>query len=413
MPQKPTRRVPTWPEIRAGWRPNATTVLRFAVGFMFVGACVRLRSEGWRLLCDPERLGGIDLRLRHGDVARWFAGLPVYTGPSHAGYPPASQALLWPFVGWLDAWQARWFWGFTTAIAVAALTAVAIRESRAETTLERLFIALIFVSTYPAPITIGNGQLGIHVLTAMLCGLLLIRSGRTPSWRGDLTATALLLLATIKPSVTAPIFWVALFVPGRMRPLLLLGAGYVSLTLFAASFQPDRLVKLFRDLAAFSAEVMGTDPTPSLAAWMSLLGLQRWTLVAAAATFALCGVWVFRHRHADFWIVVGVSAIIARLWTYHQLYDDLLVFPAMIALYRIANGGEQEDGTDVLAGILLAITLAGQLAPGRLHLYPSPWHLPYTIGEPLVWITVLVFLAAYARRHGSPARESARVAAAV
>jgi hypothetical protein len=378
---------------------------------MIVGASVRLRSEGWRLLFDPERFGAIDLRLRHGDVARWFSGLPVYIGRAHAGYPPASHALLWPFVGWLGEWPARWFWGCTTVIAIAALTAVAIRGSRAKTSLQRLFIALIFVSTYPAPITIGNGQLGIHVLTAMLCGLLVIRGDRTPSWRDDLTATALLLLATIKPSSTAPLFWVALFVPGRVRPMLLVGAAYVALTLFAASFQPDPLVKLFRDLATVSAVVMDTDPTPSLAAWMSLLGLQRWTLVASTAALALCGVWVYLNRRADFWVVAGVSAIVARLWTYHQLYDDLLLFPAMIALYRVANGGESADGTDVLAGFLLAVTLAGQLAPGRLHVYPSPWNLLYAIGEPVIWITVLVFLAVYARRQNSPLRAPAGVAA--
>lgn len=372
---------------------------------------MRLRSEGWRLLCDPERHGAIDLRFRHDDVARWFAGLPVYAGRSHAGYPPASHVLLWPFVGWLGQWPARWFWGLTTAIAVTALTVVAVRESRAKTVLQRLFIALILVSKYPAPITIGNGQLGIHMLAATLCGLLLIRPGRTPNWGADLAATVLLLFASTKPSLTAPLFWVALFVPGRTRPMLLVGAAYVSLTLFAASFQPMALGRLFRDLTTVSAVVMDADPTPSLAAWMKLLGLQQWTLFASATVLALCGVWVYRHRRADFWVVVGVAAIVARLWTYHQLYDDLLVFPAMIALFRIATGGEAADGTDVLAGLLLAVTLAGQLAPGRMHLYPYPWHLLYTIGEPAVWITVLVFLGVRARRQVTPLPAPTGVAA--
>jgi hypothetical protein len=401
------RHIPSWSDLRAWWAQYAAIILRLAVAFMFGGASVRLLSESRRLLFDTGRFGAIDLRLRYGDVARWFAGMPVYTGRSHAGYPPASHVLLWPFLGWLGEWQARWFWGLTTVIALAGLAVVAIRQTRAETLIQRVLVALIFVSTYPAPITIGNGQLGIHVLTAMLCGLLLIRRDRTPCWRDDLIATVLLLLAATKPSLTAPMFWVAVFVPGRLRPMLLVGTSYVLLTLFAASFQPDPLVKLFTDLARVSAEVMGHYRTPNLAAWMSLLGLQRWTLFASAAALVLCGVWIYLHRRADFWVLVGVSAIVARLWTYHQLYDDLLIFPAMIALYRIARGGESADGSDVIASVLLAVTLMGQLAPGRLHVYPYPWHLLYAIGEPMIWITVLGFLVVCARRYPVPIGASA------
>ena len=32
----------------------------------------------------------------------WFAGLPVYGSLEHADYPPASYAILWPALGWLD-----------------------------------------------------------------------------------------------------------------------------------------------------------------------------------------------------------------------------------------------------------------------------------------------------------------------
>jgi hypothetical protein len=392
-------RVSNWSYLHAWWTRHAAAGLCFAVAFMAAGASVRLLNEFHRLLFDPQYYGAIDLRHRYEEISRWFAGMPVYTGFHHAGYPPASYVMLWPFLGWLSEWQARWLWGLITVLALVVLTAVAIRQSAADTRLHRLFIALIFVSTYPAPITIGNGQLGILTLTAMLCGLLLIRPERGPSWRDDMLATVLLLLAATKPSLTAPLFWVALFLPGRLRPMLLVGTSYVLLTLFAAAFQPGSLVKLFSDLARVSAMVMGSDPTPSLAAWMSLVGLQAWTLFASAVMLALCGVWVYLNRHGDFWMLVGASAIVARLWTYHQLYDDLLMFPAMIALYRIARGGASPPGpTSVVAGLLLTAALMGQLAPGRLHLYPYPWYLLYAVGEPLIWIAALLFLVVYSQR---------------
>ena len=36
------------------------------------------------------------------------------------------------------------------------------------------------------------------------------------------------------------------------------------------------------------------------------------------------GAWVYRFRRVDVWLLIGVSAVIARLWTYHRTYDDLL-----------------------------------------------------------------------------------------
>ena len=72
--------------------------------------------------------------------------------------------------------------------------------------------------------------------------------------------------------------------------------------------------------------------------------------------------------------------------------------PAMIALYRIAGSGESASLTKVIAGLLLAAALMGQLAPGRLHLYPYPWYLLYAVGEPVIWIAALLFLAVYSQR---------------
>jgi hypothetical protein len=44
------------------------------------------------------------------------------------------------------------------------------------------------------------------------------------------------------------------------------------------------------------------------------------------------------------WLLLGVTALVARFWTYHRWYDDLLILLPMIALFRIA---QQRPSADV------------------------------------------------------------------
>jgi hypothetical protein len=72
--------------------------------------------------------------------------------------------------------------------------------------LEKLLIILTFFSVYPITVTLGNGQLGIHMFTLFWCGLLLLKRGT--GWRTDLLAAVLLILALTKPSFSAPLYWI-------------------------------------------------------------------------------------------------------------------------------------------------------------------------------------------------------------
>jgi len=65
-----------------------------------------------------------------------------------------------------------------------------------------------------------------------VAGLLLLQS-KESSWHQDLLAGALVLIALVKPTVAAPFFWIVLFVPGRLRPAMIVSIGYVALSYFA------------------------------------------------------------------------------------------------------------------------------------------------------------------------------------
>jgi hypothetical protein len=74
---------------------------------MAVVAAVWLSYQFWRLLWQTAPswrttpTGAIDLKILHRLVQLWFVGQPVYPELPGALYPPASYAMLWPFLGWL------------------------------------------------------------------------------------------------------------------------------------------------------------------------------------------------------------------------------------------------------------------------------------------------------------------------
>src|SRR3990170_7368736 len=378
--------------LRILWHKHASMILSFAVALMSLLALMKLGEEFWRLTWDPGRLGAIDLKFRYTEVHLWFAGKPVYSELDKAVYPPASYVMLWPLLGWIEGLTlARWFWAATTLVALVWLVYLVVKESDAEMPLELVFVVLIPLSMNATGSTIGNGQLTVYIIPALLAGLLLLQKGKQ-NWSKDVLASAFILFALVKPSITVPFFWIVLFVSGRLRPALLITLGYIGLTLFAVSFQEPGLLSLLRGWLYRASEVTVEAAYANLHTWLAALGLAEWSLPASLFTLVALGFWIYLNRRVDIWLLLGVTAIVARFWTYHRWYDDLLILLPMIALFRIAKKGSSDNGSDIMAGILLAITLLSMLAPYRVQNLPSPWSLLFTGGHAIVWIVLLIFL---------------------
>jgi hypothetical protein len=123
--------------------------------------------------------------------------------------------------------------------------------------------------------------------------------------------------------------------------------------------------------------------------------------VAQVVECAWGACWTYLHRHSDVWILLGVTALAARLWTYHALYDDLLIMLPMVTLWRMAQHNSSTRNAEVEAGAMFAIVFLSMFIPASLHSLPAPWNWPFNIGHPIVWLAMLIFLLAKARR---PAR---------
>ena len=385
--------------LREWWTRWSSKILGGAIVIMFFIALVWLGYQFWRLLLGSapiwpsSPIGAIDLNLNQNEVQHWFAGSPIYHESKNAVYPPASYVILWPFFGWLGFTAARWLWAITAVVALYWLIHLILRESGAKTPLERLFVTLMLLSMYATGAAIGNGQLIDHLLPVLIAGILLLQQ-KQAGWRMDLFSATLLLGALVKPNITVPFFWIILFVPNRLRSALLVSIGYGALTLLGASFQESGLVSLLHDWVKQITVLSINGGHTNLHSWLSSLGLKEWNLPASAIVLGLLGLWTYRNRQKELWLLLGVTAIIARLWTYHLWYDDLLMILPMVTLFRIAKRGTPSptDRRDVFAGILLFIMILANLAPGGRYLLPPPWKNYYITGQVLVWIVTLTFL---------------------
>lgn len=387
--------------LEAWWARYAGVTLPFAVVAMGFVGIAWLGYEFFRLLWQPDYLGShkvwpgaIDLKLRYRDLHAWFSGIPTTSV-----YPPATYLILWPFLGWLPLSPAVWFWGITSAAALGWLVFLLVKESGATRSIERVFVALMPLSMYATGATIGNGQLMVHILPALMGGILLLRQKEGGLTR-DCMVAVLIIVSFMKPSVTVPFFWIVLFAPGTVRPAVLVCLGYAVLTFIAGFFQEAVTSTLLYQWLAKGSKLAVTAGRghANVHIWLAGFGLGKWILPVSLVILLALGFWTYCHRRVDLWLLMGITAIIARFWAYHRWYDDLLILLPMVALFRAAKRSSSTPGTKGAAGGLLAITLATMMAPGGFYLFPLPWKTMYVTGQIALWIIVLLFLAVQARR---------------
>ncbi len=324
----------------------------------------------------------------------WFSGGDVY-GLPRLTYPPGTYAFLFPALGWSSFDTVRWLWAGLSLLLCVFLVRSVWREVGAVIPVEKTTWTLLVLSMASVSVTIGNGQMGLWVLVVMLTAV--SRLGRKVG-SGTLPMAALLALALIKPTASLPFLWLFVAV-GEWRGLIGGLLLYSLLTLGAACYQDESVPNL---LSSWLEQSRLSYQEPGYANLNSLLGtsaLETWGFSLSLIIFLGAGAWVIVHRKADLWILAGVLGIVARLWTYHRIYDDLLLVPAVIALYRHPEGSGRKWRQS-----FLILSLASLLAPGGLRLLPFPWGRVYELGQVAIWLGLLIFLVSLTRQERKTVR---------
>ncbi|MEM9266823.1 MAG: glycosyltransferase 87 family protein [Cyanobacteria bacterium P01_F01_bin.13] len=384
------------PRLVVLWSRHGQRLLQVGIGLMIVAAIWRLGLELPRLIWGQGDVDAVDLISRHREVARWFARLPVYGAIPNGDYPPASYPLFWPWVGWLSREATRWFWAVTTLLLLGALGWLGIKESRAATRWEKVFIALMPFALYPASAGIRVGQVATHLMPPLVLGLLLMGRSRN-GWGRDLLAAALVIFAMIKPTMSAPFFWVVCFMPGRWRPVLLVSIGYLALALLAGQYQQGNLLSLHLDWLDHAGTQLGTRGHASLHTWLEAINLSDWMLPASLLLLAAGGIWTAIYRKAHPWILLSMAAMVARFWVDHQVFDDLLLWIPLIALFRFTRL-DRALWVRLAAAILFALNWFALMAPAR---FLTDYHPLSGLAVPIqttIWLMGLLFFMVLAQQ---------------
>lgn len=379
------------------WRRYDRLIKGLGVAYLFVAAVGRLGYALPHLLRDVESWSAWDLKYRFNEVAQWFAGNPVYGVVDGAVYPPASHVILWPVIGWVSFETARLFWAISTLAGAATIGWMAYRMTAPALPRDRLLVAGLSFASYPIQISVFVGQMGVHVVALAMGGALLLLTA-PPRWWLDMLAAVLLAAALVKPTLSVPLVAAALIAGWRMRPALMLVLAYAALTLVAVAFQPAGALTLLRDWHAVAGDrVPIMDGVPNVHMLLAWVGLRDWMTAASLVVLTGMSGWMLRRREADPVVLLGIAAIVARVWAHSTLYDDVLLLLPATALFRIAF--RTAPGRRRTASWLFVAAWAALLTPTWL-LYGFDTGVVRILhgAQAVLWLAVLGFLALVARQ---------------
>lgn len=359
-------------------------------------AIIRVAHGVARLTSSTDRRAGIDLVFRWHEVHAWFAGLPVYGRLETADYPPASYPVLWPFIGWTDTiTTARWIWAAVTLGLLLWFAWMLWREAAGRSMSERACLASLPLCGYATHGLLVTGQVTVLALVPLLAGLLLL--ARSKSLATDIVGAALVIVGLVKPTLTVPLVWIAFLVPGRLRPAALIVGGYAAMTLFAAAYQADGVIQLAQGWLAQGDRVNLGATYGNLQKVLGMAGGGDLFLPIALLVIVATGAWVYRHRAVDIWLLIGATALVARLLTYHRSFDDMLVVLAVMAVFRTSVTASSH-GARAMATVLTIALFAGTMAP-RVALAEVSIALELiNRALPILWLFSLGFIALEAHR---------------
>ncbi len=388
------------------WR----SLIIFTTILLAIIAIPRLYIEFNRLL-NPSygHQGAIDLLLRHMEIHRWRAGEQIYITIGSAVYPPASYTILSPFLWSPSPLITRLLWGVSTIIILSVIVSTLVNSSLSQSKWEQALIILLIVSSYGTSITIGNGQLSILVIGAILISILLIK--RYPgNLKIEIFSCVLASIALVKPTVALPFLWIIVLSFMRLRPMVLIVSIYVILGLIGCWYVNENYLLshiLWMSKATVAAgssgaagriaitQDMGYNDIHSL---FSILGWKNWNTLGTLMVLLTLGIWLYRNRQVDLWIQLGVTAIISRVWTHHRVYDDMVVLLAIFALFRICKQYQMANCPNFIAESLLMLSIYTAVSPVSLRLKMFPVGFLYKSLLFTEWMGMLIFLLYQASR---------------
>ena len=291
------------------------------------------------------------------------------------GYPPwcflLGTALFWP-----SDWSvARWYFAGIDFVLIAGISVWTWRANRRDCMDQAWLLVAAVLAMNSICNTLVIGQYGIVILACLVATLWLYG-------RDQRVASGVMLgLALAKPTLSIP-FVVPFLVKREWRVLVACGA-YLGLATAVAWWMTDaNLIEMVLTKVKNAPGYAGRGDDPlSLAVQFGLD--PAWAMSSIALISISVGTLViWKWRKGDLLILFAIAGVVARLWTYHKKYDNLILMFLLVAL-----GVHAVKQKDKVLGYAFLLTGFSLWAPSRLVVLPAfPWF------QMVTWIVCLCVL---------------------
>lgn len=373
---------------------TAGLVRAAALGLLALAAWYHLRGHYLLVLDDHSAW---DLWLRWLEQACVFAGVSPYQvaeGPQpgcplpsrflqFVNYPPWAY-FTGLFVLWPPFWVTRILFAILDLVGMALVATEVWRWSRpvGREVAWLLVAAVLAVSAYFD--TLAVGQYGIVVLGLLVGVRRLLERGRFA------LGGVLLGVAMLKPTFAGP-FVVPLVVARRWRALagLALYLGGASAVTWALTGSDP--ATMLREMVRHGGAWLGNSYGPINLALAAGFSPEASMVLTAAAGLALgLGGHLWGRERSQVYHF-GVAAVVARVWAVHNIYDNVVLVPALVALICLWLAVRSATAAAVAGVFALSLWLPAWMVLDSARFAPA---VGLQVAQVLVWLGGLAYLVA-------------------
>lgn len=372
------------------------TVLSISIAVISLITFLKIFDEFYRLVFIETPNGAIDLRVLKRGIGLWFENRPIIQELKSAVYPPASYAMLWPFIGWMKFPFSRIIMACSLILILILFSKFSLKHSLSKSTEASAIALLIPLCLNATGVVIGNGQLTIHLLLMILIAIFMLKNNKNYLSK-EILISILIVFSLIKPSLTAPFIWLVLFIFPNHRVILMTILLYFVITFVSYYFREteiNEVVKITKQ--AYHNIIWGTisgsdtGGYANLHSLFSYIGIERFNIIGSFLLSLIFGIWVFLNKKADLWLLLAVTALFSRFWMYHRVYDDFLLAIPMISLIRIINTETIKKSIHQMSLILFILTILAMMIPASLQ-FISPYSFIFIWGHTILWLVLIVY----------------------
>ncbi|MEA5577801.1 glycosyltransferase 87 family protein [Anabaena sp. UHCC 0451] len=363
----------------------------FCLSLVLTLLCLVYFTRGYYYLVLDKHLGAGDLYSRWKEQQYIYRGLYPYDITKNSpfidpqlgrvmsgGYPP------WAFFSGLIFFPpisfelTRWYHALLNTISLVILAIFAYQIGKPYGKLKAWFTVSACLSLASHSTTLSAGQYGI-IINALLIGMFWLLQKNY-----NLSAGLILGLALLKPNISALYFFIPM-IKKRINAVLVCCLYIVISSSIIGMLVKVSPIYMVAKMIKVSQYYVDTGYSGiNVLMNFGINPLVATILLAIVATAIIIGLFYLFKDHSVLFLF-AIASVIGRLWTYHLVYDNVMLVFLLLALIDLTF--KKSNKSNILILTLLLLTL---LIPSSMT------RLPYVeIIQSIIWVGALFYILIY------------------